>query len=183
MDRGSRWEKASSGFVSALTKRRRYCPGFPESRCAIESGARMASSSCPPVEIMPVTTRGALASPALISSVWPAITPARRARLAPTTASATSSPNHRPSTRQPGFVEATPVLNVPPPLGTVTSCRYQVPIRVAWNALLAPATFMEVSVTGTSRNGAKPTTLLRQKMVFSFPSSASGKNTPDSTGR
>jgi len=37
--------------------------------------------------------------------------------------------------------------------------------------------------TGTSRNGANPTILLRQKIVFSLPSSPSGRYAPVSTGR
>ena len=102
----------------------------------------MASSSCPPVEMMPVTTRGALASPALNFE-----------RLAGDEARATRKvradngfggdhrANHRPSTCHPGFVEATPVLKMPPPLGTATSWRYQVPISVVCSGPLAPENF------------------------------------------
>src|SRR2546428_7236581 len=88
MDLGSRWEKASSGLVNALTKSRRYCPGFPESVWAIARGAIIASSSCPPVERIPVTASCELESPERISRVWPGLIPKRRARVVPATASA-----------------------------------------------------------------------------------------------
>src|SRR6266566_6346759 len=130
MDLGSRWEKTSSGFVNALTSSRRYCPAFPEMRCAISMGATMASSSCPPLEMIPVTTSCELAAPARTSSACPDLMPARRAKFAPTTASAESSENQRPWTCHPEFVAATPVLKTPPPLGIDISCRYQVPIKV-----------------------------------------------------
>src|SRR6266568_5514204 len=136
IDLGSRCEKASSGFVNALTSSRRYCPAFPESRCAISMGATMASSSCPPVERMPVTASCELESPERISRVWPGLMPKRRANFAPTTASAESSENQRPWTCQPGLAAATPVVKTPPPLGTDTSCRYQVPIKVVRNGSL-----------------------------------------------
>src|SRR5260370_34717761 len=101
--------------------------------------------------------------------------PARRAKFAPPTAWAESSENQRPWTCHPGFVEATPVLKRPPPFGTGTLCRYQVPIRVVRNGTFTVDEFVEVTATGTSRKGAKPITLFRQKIVFSFPRSASDK--------
>src|SRR2546427_3705382 len=130
MDLGSRWEKASSGLVNALTKSRRYCPGFPESVWAIARGAIIASSSCPPLEMIPVTASCELESPERSSRVWPDLIPKRRAKFAPTTASAESSEEQRPWTCQPGLVAATPGLKTPPPFGIDTSCPDPVPSKV-----------------------------------------------------
>ena len=53
-DFGSRSASASAGFVSALMKSVRNCPGCPEYCCANDSGTRIALSSASPVDAIPV---------------------------------------------------------------------------------------------------------------------------------
>src|ERR1700686_3526681 len=132
---------------------------------------------------MPVTRSGSVRPPALTWSIWPIVIPARRASDAPTTHSAASSANQLPSTCHHGSVADTPVRKIPPPVGIFRAWLYQVPISVARPAGLFPggevaAERLEAAggaaavvsagrnATGTSRNGANPIMLLRQKIVL-----------------
>src|SRR5712692_3709118 len=110
-DFGSRFAKASSGFVSALTYNLRYCPGLPASSCATESGASTASSSGPPDERRPTTliVIQRLWSPALTFSSSPTFAPNFFEKLTPTRHWREFSPNHSPSTFHQGFVFSTPL--------------------------------------------------------------------------
>src|ERR1700726_4825714 len=128
MVEGSRSEKASAGFVSALTSKRLYSPGRPARSCAISKGARMELSSRPPVETMPVTVsvREWLFASILIR--LPARKFKRCASATPATPSSAESENHRPSTCHHGSVAEIPVVNQVPS-GTVTEWLYQVPIN------------------------------------------------------
>src|SRR5437773_1527104 len=54
---GSRFAKASSGLVSALTYSLRYCPGWLASCCATRRGTITASSSSPPLSRIPTALR------------------------------------------------------------------------------------------------------------------------------
>src|SRR5579863_10034864 len=164
---GSRSENASAGFVSALTSRRRYSPGRPAKSCAISRGARMELSSRPPVETTPVIVSVCEWPPASILTLLPARKFKRRASAAPATPSSAASENHRPSTRHQGSVAEIPVVNALPS-GTVTEWLYHVPIS---SSREFPCELAEATTTGTSRNGANPITLLRQKIVFNLPRS------------
>ena len=63
-------------------------PADPKAAARFRGARQSASSSCPPVETMPVTMSCALDRRRGFRVVWPERMPARRARLAPTTASA-----------------------------------------------------------------------------------------------
>src|ERR1700682_1431531 len=145
----------------------------------------MALSSRPPVETIPVMASVRARSPERTVSVSPTRRLLRWASPAPIRVSSAPSENHRPSTCHQGSVEETPVTNLLPS-GTLTVWLYHVPINVtrtvsrAFSRELAPgACFPDADTvaisTGTSRNGANHTTLLRQKIVFSLPRSPSGK--------
>src|ERR1019366_3080990 len=122
---GSRSEKVSAGFVSALTSRRRYSPGRPASSCAIFKGARMELSSRPPVETMPVIVSVCEWPPASILTSLPARKFKRCASAAPATPSSEASENHRPSTCHQGSVAEIPVVNALPS-GTAPEWLYHV---------------------------------------------------------
>src|SRR4029077_18626513 len=97
--------------------------------------------------------------PASILILLPARRSKRCASAAPATPSSAASENHRPSTRHQGSVAETPVVNALPS-GTVTERLYHVPINCSRESPREPP---DATVTGTSRNGANPMTLLRQK--------------------
>src|ERR1700689_2783515 len=69
-DFGSRSASASAGFVKALTKSVRNCPGCCEYSCANESGTRMALSSVSPVVAIPVITSVRAAFDDLLGVTW-----------------------------------------------------------------------------------------------------------------
>src|SRR5262249_3046424 len=80
-------------------------------------GTRIASSSEPPLETMPVMTcpAGALeTSPIASETASPTFKRWLRANVIPTTHSNFPSENHLPSIRHHGLVLATPVENCPP---------------------------------------------------------------------
>src|SRR5208282_4631299 len=106
---GSRSEKESSGFVSALTKSRRSWPRCPEISCAVTRGTRMALSSVSPVETTPVTVHCADLPVFVEESPIPGCEPnskvcpmdvavgnRREASASPITHSCEPSANHRP---------------------------------------------------------------------------------------
>ena len=109
---GSLRAKASSGLVSALTYRRRYCPGLFASCCAMASEATMASSSGPPVVKIPTTVQRHLR--------WTCRSPPHSGRRPPSRRISWQRPcqrrnpwnfplNHFPSTCHQGFVFSIPV--------------------------------------------------------------------------
>src|ERR1700682_2547627 len=178
---GLRGPNSSSGFVSALTYKRRYSPGLSASCCAICSGAMTASSSGPPLERIPVSVKETLRSEDLSCRRSPGLRLARVARDFPTMGSGASSVNQRPSTCHQELVCSIPVTYARSS-GTATACRAQVPMSVVLITADHSA-FPGVAATGTSIMGAKPTILLRQKIVLSLPKSRSGRYAPEFAAR
>src|ERR1700722_18228431 len=169
---GSRSENESAGFVNALTSNCLYSPGRPARSCATSRGARIELSSRPPVETIPVIVSVCVRLPASILILLPARKFRRCASEDPATPSSVPSENQRPSTCHHGSVAEIPVVNVPPS-GTETEWLYHVPINSSCEFFCESFCESEVAIeTGTSRNGANPITLLRQKIVFSLPKSA-----------
>src|SRR5271154_1674145 len=171
---------ASAGFVNALTKSVRNCPGWCERFCATDNGTSIELSSESPVETIPVIDKGRVSEEPSLCPTWivlPIFSASGylAANAAPITHSLVPSLNHRPSTFHQGWVMLTPVLKVVPS-GTGTPCSYHVPTAVA----VPPASGTDA---GTSRNGVKPSMLWRQKIVFSLPRSRSFRYAPSSTGR
>src|SRR5271154_4505104 len=105
---------------------------------------------------MPVIVSVRERPPASILILLPPRKFKRCANAAPATPSSEPSENHRPSTCHQGSVAEIPVVNALPS-GTGTEWLYHVPINSSCEISCEPA---DAIVTGTSRNGANPITLL-----------------------
>src|SRR6267143_2228754 len=135
-----------------------------------------ALSSGPPDDNIPVTFSWVgilVTAPVAMERKSPILMPFFFANSIPTTHSLLFSENHRPSIPHHGLVLVTPVLNVPPP-GRLTSCSAHVPISEVSDQFPP----MSKACARISTIGAKATILLRQKIVFSLPTSDSGKYAP-----
>ncbi len=158
--------------------------------CTIESEVTTASSSEEPLVKIPVTLRE---SPSDVEveryNGLPIITPFLSANAFPTMHSPAPSSNQEPSTRHQGLVCCNPVMNFPPS-GRATGWFDHVPIKTASPSAAGLTKVADAGdqrgvedETLTSRMGEKPMTLLCQKIVFNFGTSASGRYAPASTGR